>query len=158
MNFRSVLLPPDVPGTLWLSSMPGRWEPWSEFMAEADRVDLAWTLCLTEPGEITRVSPDYRAALDMGGMPGGWCNVPVRDFSVPEDAADLRAAVEEAAARLRSGESVLLHCAAGIGRTGMTAACLLKQLGLSTSEALSRVRVAGSNPESAAQSGLIDWF
>ncbi|GAB3669793.1 protein-tyrosine phosphatase family protein [Ramlibacter alkalitolerans] len=53
--------------------------------------------------------------------------------------------------------SVLLHCAAGMGRTG-TAACVLKALGLATPEALQRVRDAGSNPQNAEQSGLVDWF
>ena len=39
---------------------------------------------------------------------------------------------------------MVLHCAAGIGRTGTTAACLLKGLGLSTAQALKQVREAGS--------------
>jgi protein-tyrosine phosphatase len=52
----------------------------------------------------------------------------------------------------------LLHCAAGMGRTGTVAACLLKRLGLPKEEALERVRQAGSNPESAVQTGLVDTF
>jgi protein-tyrosine phosphatase len=59
---------------------------------------------------------------------------------------------------VRGGGIVLLHCAAGIGRTGTTAACLLKRLGAPTAVALQRVRDAGSNPESALQQGLIDRF
>ena len=35
MGFRAVRLPEGVPGSLWLSSMPGRWEPWHEFEADA---------------------------------------------------------------------------------------------------------------------------
>jgi protein-tyrosine phosphatase len=53
---------------------------------------------------------------------------------------------------------VMLHCAAGLGRTGSTAACVLKALGLETDDALQRVRDAGSNPQNAQQSGLVDWF
>lgn len=48
--------------------------------------------------------------------------------------------------------------AAGIGRTGSTAACVLMALGMSTEEALKRVRDAGSNPENALQSGVVEWF
>jgi protein-tyrosine phosphatase len=158
MAFRPVRLPEGVPGSLWLSSMPGRWEPWHEFEADAARAGLAFTLCLTEPEEIARNAPAYRAALDAGRMPGRWLNVPVRDFGVPADEADFRAAMEAVVSALGAGEAVLLHCAAGMGRTGTAAACVLKRLGLPASEALQRVRDAGSNPESAAQSGLIDRF
>lgn len=158
MPLRAVRLPEGVPGTLWLASMPGRWESWAEFEAEARRVGLAFTVCLTEPEEIRRGSPDYRTALDAGRMPGRWLNVPVRDFGVPDDVANFRGAVQAVAQALQAGEAVLLHCAAGMGRTGTTAACVLKQLGLPAGEALQRVRDAGSNPESAQQSGLIDSF
>lgn len=158
MALRPVRLPAGVPGTLWLASMPGRWERWPDFEAEAARVGLAFTLCLTEPEEIARNSPAYRAALDAGRMPGRWLGVPVRDFGVPDDVAAFRAAVEAAVQALQSGDAVLLHCAAGIGRTGTTAACVLRRLGLPAQQALQQVRDAGSNPESAAQSGLIDSF
>lgn len=158
MALRPVHLPEGVPGSLWLASMPGRWESWAEFEAEAARVGLGLTLCLNEPEEIARGSPAYRAALDGGRMPGRWLNVPVRDFGVPDDVAAFRAGVEAVVQGLQSGEAVLLHCAAGMGRTGTTAACVLKRLGLPALQALQRVRDAGSNPESAAQSGLIDSF
>ena len=59
---------------------------------------------------------------------------------------------------LRAGDAVMLHCAAGMGRTGAAAACVLKQLGLPEDEALQRIRDAGSNPENAVQSGLVNWF
>ena len=59
---------------------------------------------------------------------------------------------------VRAGGVVLVHCAAGIGRTGTAAACVLKALGLEADEALARVRSAGSNPQNAEQSGLVGWF
>jgi len=37
-------------------------------------------------------------------------------------------------------------------------ACVLKALGLDSAEALTRVGDAGSNPQNAEQSGLVDWF
>ena len=66
--------------------------------------------------------------------------------------------MQDLAVALRRGESVLLHCAAGIGRTGTAAACVLKALGLPAQHALQRVRDAGSNPQNAEQSGLVAWF
>jgi ADP-ribosyl-[dinitrogen reductase] hydrolase len=48
----------------------------------------------------------------------------------------------EARAALRSGRRVLLHCRAGLGRTGMIAARLLVELGATPDEAIAAVRHA----------------
>jgi protein-tyrosine phosphatase len=85
-------------------------------------------------------------------------HLPVPNYGVPPDAKGFREAIERVAQRLRRGESVLMHCAAGMGRTGSAAACVLKALGLPSNEALDRIRAAGSNPQNAAQSGFVDWF
>jgi protein-tyrosine phosphatase len=158
MPFRPVELPPEVSGKLWLASMPGRFETWSTFEAEAARHALALVVCLTPRDEIAELSPAYHAALTQGHMPFRWMPLPVRNFGVPEDAATFRRQIAEIAQSLRHGEAVLLHCAAGVGRTGSTAACVLKALGLSSAQALQRVLDAGSNPQNAQQSGLVDWF
>lgn len=158
MPFRPVALPPDVPGQLWLASMPGRFEAWSAFEAQALRNRLALVVCLTPRDEIAELSPAYHAAVAGGRMPFRWMSLPMRNFGVPEDRAAFRRQVEEITDALRRGEAVLLHCAAGIGRTGSTAACVLKALGLGTQEAVQRVLEAGSNPQNAQQSGLVDWF
>lgn len=158
MSLRAVRLPKDTPGSLWLSSMPGRWEPWEAFLEDARRVELGLTLCLTEAEEVAQVSPAYAAALREGRMPGRWLNVPIRNFGVPEDALAFRDAVDEVVGALKAGDAVLLHCAAGMGRTGTAAACVLKRLGLSADESLQRVRDAGSNPENAQQAGVLGLF
>jgi protein-tyrosine phosphatase len=82
----------------------------------------------------------------------------MQNFGLPQDVPAFRAGIAQAAAALAAGESVMIHCAAGIGRTGSAAACVLKQLGLSADEAVERVRDAGSNPETAVQSGLVEQF
>ncbi len=158
MPFRSVALPPDVPGRLWLASMPGRFEAWSAFESEAERSSLALVVCLTPRTELAELSPAYHAAVVGGRVPFRWLHLPMRNFGVPQDAAGVRHEVNGVADALRRGESVLLHCAAGMGRTGSAAACVLKALGLGTEEALQRVRDAGSNPQNAQQSGLVEWF
>jgi protein-tyrosine phosphatase len=84
--------------------------------------------------------------------------VPMRNFGLPEDAASFRRDITRIADAVRNGDGVLLHCAAGMGRTGSAAACVLKALGLAAEEAVARVRAAGSNPQNAQQSGLVDWF
>jgi protein-tyrosine phosphatase len=158
MNLRPVQLPDGVAGTLWLSSMPGRFEPWTEFLAEAQRVNLTQVVCLTPRDELAELSPSYHAAVARGRLPFRWTLLPMRNFGLPEDMPAFRDQVRELAGRLQAGEAVLLHCAAGMGRTGSAAACVVKALGASAPQALARVREAGSNPQNAEQSGFVDWF
>jgi protein-tyrosine phosphatase len=158
MPFRRVELPAAVRGVLWLSSMPGRFEAWPAFESEAQRSSLALVVCLTPRAELAELSPQYHAAVVAGRVPFRWLQLPMKNFGLPDDPAGFRREVNEIAAALRRGDSVLLHCAAGMGRTGSAAACVLKSLGLPTDEALRRVRAAGSNPQNAQQSGLVEWF
>lgn len=158
MDLRPVSLPPDVPGALWLSSMPGRSGPWSTFELAARRARLALVVCLTPRHEVMELSPAYHAAVLAQALPFRWLNLPMPNFGLPPDATGFRRAVDGIADELRAGNAVLLHCAAGLGRTGTTAACVLKALGLPQEDALERVRQAGSNPQNAKQSGLVDWF
>ena len=158
MALRRVQLPPEVPGQLWLGSMPGRFEAWSAFESQAERSRLRLVVCLTPRGELAELSPDYHAAVVAGRVSFRWQQVAMRNFGLPEDPAAFRRDVAAIANALKGGDAVMLHCAAGIGRTGTAAACVLKALGLEGPEALQRVRDAGSNPQNAEQSGLVDWF
>ncbi len=158
MQFRPVSLPRQVPGHLWLGSMPGRFETWSEFQAQALHAGLTQVVCLTPRSELTELSPPYDSAVAAGTLPFRWIHVPMRNFGLPENPAQFRRHVEQIAHGLRHGEAVLLHCAAGIGRTGSAAACVLKALGVEAELALQHVRDAGSNPQNAQQSGLVAWF
>ncbi|MBC7469873.1 MAG: tyrosine-protein phosphatase [Ramlibacter sp.] len=135
MTLRPVVLPPNVCGTLRLSSMPGRFGPWQAFETEARRVGLA-----------------------EGKLSFRWHDLPMPNFGLPEDPSAFRRNISRIAAALRDGDAVMLHCAAGLGRTGTAAACVLKALGVDQAEALERVREAGSNPQNAKQSGLVGWL
>ncbi len=158
MPFRPLPLPASVSGAVWLHSMPGRLERWDAFVAEAQRAALTLTVCLTPRHEVASMSPAYDAALRQGTLPTRWLHLPMRDFGLADNLRDFRSGVEDIATQLQSGEVVLLHCAAGIGRTGTVAACLLKRLGVPREQALQQVLAAGSNPQSALQAGLVDSF
>jgi protein-tyrosine phosphatase len=155
--FRPLPLPDDVPGRLWLDAMPGRLAPWQAFLVEARENGLTQLVCLTPMHELTSLSPAYAEALERG-LPFGWRHLAMRDFGTAFETAAFREAVDAIAEGLRAGDRTLLHCAAGIGRTGTVAACVLKRLGVPAPQALQRVRRAGSNPQSAEQSGLIAMF
>ena len=158
MPFRPVLLPAPASGSLWLHSMPGRLEPWPSFLTEAQQVGVTLLVCLTPRHELASFSPAYDAALRAGMLPMRWLNLPMRDLGLAANVQTFRDGIEQIAQGVLAGDVALLHCAAGIGRTGTAAACLLKRLGLPRDQAVQRVRDAGSSPESTAQSGLVDSF
>jgi protein-tyrosine phosphatase len=158
MLLRSLPLPTTVPGHLWLSAMPGRLQPWPQFVGEAERAGVTQILCLTPLHEAASLSPAYYRAIVEGTLPWRWRHVPMRDFGLSASAQAFAEALVEVADGLQNGQGILLHCAAGIGRTGTAAACLLKRLGMPAEQALRAVRAAGSDPQSALQSGLINEF
>jgi protein-tyrosine phosphatase len=158
MAMRPVSVDDYAPGELWLGSMPGRFERYAEFAAEARRRKLALIVCLASTEEVASLSPSYWQAIGEGSLECRWINLPMQNFGLPHDVPAFRTGIAQAAAALSAGESVFIHCAAGIGRTGCAAACVLKQLGLAADEAVERIREAGSNPETAVQSGLVEQF
>ena len=48
---------------------------------------------------------------------------------MPRDVVAYRALVQDVAQRIRDGRSVVIACRGGIDRSGMTAACVLQELG-----------------------------
>ncbi len=151
-----VTLPTGVPGALFLCGK----------QAVATRYESdAWDtiVCLTERHELDGHYPDYVAWLDAAGpaatgpSPRIWRPIP--DLHAPT-LVEMRALAGDVAARLRAGERVLMHCAAGKGRAGTTAVCVLVSLGLDADEALAVVGTCrpGAGPEVGAQLDLVRSF
>ena len=153
--FRSVRLPAGVGGRLLLHSLPGRWEPLDEFRDASERRSVSTIVCLVPEREIAEKSPDYLAALRRGDLREEVWRLPIEDYQAPEDRDAFARLLDRAVARLRAGETVLVHCAAGIGRTGTFAAGVLVRLGLALDEAAARVRDAGSHAENPVQAGAL---
>lgn len=158
MLLRPLPLPDAQPGRVWLSAMPGRLDPWPRCLDALRSASVNLLVCLNPLEEVAEVSPAYYAAIAAQSLPCRWLHLPMRNFGLSDQAQAFQAGVEQVVQALARDETVLIHCAAGMGRTGSMAACVLKRLGLTREQALARVRLAGSNPESAAQSGLIDRF
>lgn len=155
--FRYVPLPDDVKGRLYLHSMPGRFEPLQESLDEIQRRGIAQVICLASMNEIKGKSPDYARLLSNGGTPWRQVMFPIVDFGVPADRQRYLSFVVQIAQSLRAGDYVLVHCAAGIGRTGLLAASVLVALGVSVDAAQQTVHAAGSYPERPEQIDLIQW-
>ena len=157
--FRRVELPAAVPGRLFLHGMPGLREPWAVFADQVAVQGIGTIVCLTPPAEIERASPAYARARVDGSVPARVEDFPIGNLSAPEPERREAFArlVVEIADRLRGGERVLVHCGAGIGRTGTFAVCVLQALGVDPDDAARCVEAVGSHPETPAQAALVRW-
>lgn len=152
---RPVPLPPGVPGNLFLSGMPGYYD---SFFDERDVIvgaGVQTVFCLPPMEEIRRKSPAYAKAIEDGELPWQMRHFPIEDLGVPDDEEAFVALAREAADKLRAGERVMIHCTAGIGRTGLMAVCVLMALGMSRHAAVQAVHSAGSDAEMPEQRALI---
>ena len=155
--FRCVALPARVPGTLLLHSMPGRYELLESAWLQIQEEQVSVIVCLAEWEEVEEKSSDYAHALEHRTAP---CAVQV--FAIPDRGAPLNreefwTLTRDISRRLSVGETVLVHCAGGVGRTAMFATCVLIALGEPASLARSTVSRAGSTVETSSQAEIIRW-
>jgi atypical dual specificity phosphatase len=66
-------------------------------------------------------------------------HLPVQDFTPPTP-DDIDAFVEHARFHRHEGRAIVVHCGAGIGRTGTMIACYLVDRGMTAEEAVATVR------------------
>lgn len=157
---RAVRLDDDVAGQLFLSAMPGRHRPFAEDCSAIVERGITSVVCLAPLDEVQRKAPEYADALARGSLAWKCHEFPISDFCVPPDStrSELLRLIRSVAERVRAGKRVLIHCGAGIGRTGTVALGVLFALGLSSEDAERRVREAGSYPETDEQRALVEWL
>ncbi len=69
---------------------------------------------------------------------------PVPDRGLPESRSVALRLAHDLAARLTDGQTVLIHCRAGIGRSAVITAGVMIRLGVDATEALGRIAAARS--------------
>lgn len=156
--FRELVLPGGITGHLYLHNMPGRsgyGETWEQFQLNAGASDIDTIVCLCSDEELGKKSPEYAHAVKNRKTGFNWKSFPIADYQVPDNLDSFTSFVSDIASRLGDGRKLLLHCGAGIGRTGMTAVCILLALGVSLDAANKAVKAAGSFPETQEQRKLI---
>ena len=85
---------------------------------------------------------------------------PIADRQIPKSEATWAELLENLSRDVWNGKNVLVHCRQGIGRSGLTAACLLVKKGMSPGAAVELVSaVRGLTiPETPEQRDWIDRF
>lgn len=157
--FRQVELPTAVEGRMFLHRMPGRGGDslaavWDSVRAEK----ISCIVSLADLEETRRKSPAFADAIENASLPCERICFPIPDFGVPDDSEKFRALAHALADRLRNADRLVIHCGAGIGRTGTLAVCVLLALGEQLGDALRTVEAAESHPETSEQISLVEWF
>src|SRR5919109_4460506 len=155
--FRAVELPEGLAGRLFLHSMPGRYEAYEDARQEIATYQLTRVVCLAPLAEVKTKSPLYAQAIEAARPSWKQEMFPVSDYGIPEDRDTFWHLAQRLATGLQSGERMLIHCGAGIGRTGTLAICVLLALGVTADDARAAVEAAGSSPETSAQLEVISW-
>jgi ADP-ribosylglycohydrolase/protein-tyrosine phosphatase len=143
----------DSLGTLGVTFCPGKKDP----MASADlgsrdlAIDLGSVRTWGASALVTLLDDDEFDLLDvarlgdMAEVAGlDWYHLPIPDMDVPGWQFERRWIYAGVRLRrlLRRGGKVVIHCRVGLGRSGMIAARLMVELGMSPSETISRIRKA----------------
>lgn len=144
---------PETDGHLWLCG--------KHFVGPDPEAALRSTgtntiVCLCEEFELGERFPDYVSWL-RANAPDRVIWSPIPDLHAPplDEAVTLLAVLRE---RLTRGDGLLMHCAAGIGRSGTLAAAILVTMGMSPEDAVGQVGshrpMAG--PEQGVQQDLLN--
>jgi ADP-ribosyl-[dinitrogen reductase] hydrolase len=142
------------------SGVDGGGRQWARVLEDDLQAIQVWgasaVLSLVEPHEFDRLGvPDFAQAIAL--TPLQWLQVPITDMATPGPAslAAWRAQGPALLQALNSGQRVLVHCAAGLGRTGMLVAKLLVLNGVRADEAIAQVRRA--RPGTIETEAQADW-
>jgi protein-tyrosine phosphatase len=133
-------LPYGLPGRVFRSRMPySAYDTSGELVDKYIEEGISTIVLLAREQEYLQISNrDLKKLYTEKGF--RVLHLPTTDYGIPAQGA-LEPAVREIYELVRDGENVAIHCHAGIGRTGMFAACLARQvLGLTGEQAIDWVR------------------
>lgn len=133
-------LPFGTPGRVYRSPMPfGAFDEAQDVFHQYIQAGVKVVVMLVSDAEAqTRTGRDLRALYLHNGLQVIY--MPTPDFGVP-DCAPFEQALSLAQAEAGSGRDLVVHCNAGIGRTGLFLACLARRsLGMNAEQAVAWVR------------------
>lgn len=114
-------------------------------VASWKRVGVQLVVSLLEPAEVRELGLEREAALCTAiGME--FHSFPIPDRGVPASAVAFEFFLVPLVGQLKQGTSVAVHCRAGIGRSALTAACMLARADVSMPKILPAISHARGLP------------
>lgn len=122
---------------------------WIDSMREAG---MRRVVCLLHRPQLARYL-DLLGAYERAFGPTNVCHAPIKDYHLA-DPATLETAVSFLRSADRADEPTVVHCAAGLGRTGIVlAAWLVRGRGYGAADAIETVEDMGRTPREAVRLG-----
>lgn len=164
-------LPPEavrLPGRVGITIAPGKRGPgigtlWRRDLDEdlvrlRDHFDTGLLVSLCEAPELTMLGIGNLSTRAMElGLPVE--SFPIPDGGVPASAEAVASLVSNVLEALAQGQTVVIHCRGGLGRSGLVAGCVLAARGTPAGEAISIVRKARPGAiENRGQEAFIEAF
>ena len=134
-------LPLGLDGSLFRSPMPfGPYDAAEQLWPAYQDENIDLVVVLTEPQEyLVYTGGDLPVFYRQSGLEV--ITLPIRDFATPSEPDSFDETLNQIENALREGRNVAVHCLAGLGRTGIVAACLAARvLDLSGLDAIRWVR------------------
>ena len=119
------------------------------------RAGIGIVVSLLEAHEVRELALSSEATL-CGTHGIEFVSFPIPDRGTPKSVQELEVLAGTLASRLQGGTAVAVHCRAGIGRSGLVAACVLLKLGVPFPEVFPKLTAARgvSVPDTSVQE---DW-
>ena len=125
-------------GFLAIMPRPRLESGYPESIATLSAVGIGWVVSLLEPAESSMLGLDAEGStVAANGME--FVSFPISDFGLPSSVAEYANLSAEIYDKLEAGTNVLLHCRAGVGRSGLMAAGVLLRAGLDPEQAFTQI-------------------
>ncbi len=135
---------------------PGPEEWLRDEIADLGKLGVTTLVSLLEDWEERELS--LSAESDIAKENGiDFISYPIEDRCVPSDLASFKELVKDLTQRINDGNGVAIHCRAGIGRSGITAASVLVQLGIDPEHVFEMITKARRCPVPDTYD-QIEWF
>ncbi len=121
-------LPYNMPGAIYRSPLPMSplFDPMGQLLDAFIQAGVDTVVMLTPHDEVWDLTGlDLVKIYQARGL--RVVHAPVEDFCIPEGES-FKTAINETIQAAQEGQTIVVHCHAGLGRTGMFAACLAKQV------------------------------